>query len=563
MSNDTSIPDANVMLFIGASSWPMTWNATSGFHEITINGTDTIPGLGTHGITVQASKLGFASNSNGTEFLIIDPESTAMILTWESTHLNNITFVEYTTLYANYTLVNGTALTNAIVNVTILGQPWELNWNPILEVYQIQFNGSDNPPDLGTHALTVSASKHGYEEQTDPFETLIIEEEPTGIYVTWSDAFSITYLQETTLQVDYRMSNGTSIPLANVVVSIGLDSWPLVWNGTIHKITFNGSDLVPGFGSHDLTITASKYGYQNAFNDLHTLNITAEPTNVVVSWEATYANNITFLESTTLYVGYYFPNGTAIPGAIVNVTILTQPWLLSWNGVLQLYEVTFDGSDNPPGFGDHTLDISAWKFGYAKQTPSTSLVIRLEPTTITPSWMTEAFEYHNSTTLTFDYRDSHGTLIATATQKEVWVNSTAETLLGTTGAYRIILNSRFDLGYHIVAVNISKYGYMPAYNNAVNFTILKASTYITVDWSSAAIDHLGQFDLALFYGLDFPILFPWVPTGNVVANVTINGMTTLPLNLSGQSWTANLTGVSLGIGAHSMLVRAWAYGYDL
>ncbi|MHA2356898.1 MAG: hypothetical protein ACXADC_17135, partial [Candidatus Thorarchaeota archaeon] len=462
---------------------------------------------------------------------------------------------------ANYTLVNGTSIPNAMVNVTILGQPWNLHWNPVLEIYQIQFNGSDNPPDLGIHSLTISAWKHGYEEQIAPFQTLIIEEEPTSLSITWSDGSSITYLQETTLEVDYRMSNGTSIPLASIVVSIGLESWPLIWNGSIHEITFNGTDLTPGLGSHNLTIAASKYGYENAFDDLQNLNITPEPTAFTVSWEATYANNITYLESTTLYVGYYFLNGTPITFATVNVTILT-PRLLSWNPVLELYEVSFDGADDPPGFGNHTLNISAWKFGYTEQTPTTSLVIRLEPTTITPSWTYEEFEYHNSSELIFEYRDSHGTLITAATQMDIWINSTADTLQEVVEGYRIFLNNRFDLGYHFVIVNISRHGYMPAYLDTVSFSILNASTHIIVDWSSRAIDYLGEFYLTLSYKLDNPIGFDWVPTGNVIANITIDGSTTLPLNLTGVDWTANLTGAYLGLGAHSMLIRTWAYGYE-
>jgi hypothetical protein len=523
MSNYTSIPDANVVVFIGINSWPVNWNNDSGFHEITFNGTDPIPGLGAFGITVQASKTGYASNSNGTEFLTIDPEPTEMILAWDST--NDITFVEYTTLFANYTLVNGTAIRNAIVNVTILGRSWNLTWHSGLEVYRIQFNGTDNPPDLGTHSIAVSAWKHGYAEQIDPFETLTIEEEPTDLIVTWQDGPTITYLQETTLQVDYRMSNGTSIPFANVVVNIGLDSWPLVWNGSIHRITFNGTDLAPGLGLHNLTITASKYGYENALNDLQTLNITSEPTIVAVFWESTYGSNITFLVSTTLYVNYTFVNGTAIVGATVNATI-SQPWILTWNGVLKLYEVTFDGADNPPGFGNHTLDISAWKFGHTEQTPSTSLVIRLEPTTITPSWIYDEFEYHDERILLFEYKDSHGTPIATATQQDVWINSSADTLQEIAGAYRLRLDNSLRLlkiGYYIVAVNLSMYGYLPAYSEEVSFRILEASTHIIVDWSSSSTDYLGEFDLVLSYNLDNPLGFPWVPTGDVIANITIDG----------------------------------------
>ncbi|MFX1441170.1 MAG: hypothetical protein ACFFFD_13070, partial [Promethearchaeota archaeon] len=252
----------------------------------------------------------------------------------------------------------------------------------------------------------------------------------------------------------------------------------------------------------------------------------------------------------------------AITDATVNVTISGLHWNLTYNGLLESYEVTFDGTDDPPGFGSHTLNISAWKFGYGEQTPSTSLAIRLEPTTITPSWDYEEFEYHNSTTLSFEYRDSHGTLIDTATQKEVWVNSTLGTLLGTTGIYRIILDKRFDLGFHTVVVNISKYGYEPAYLDIVSFTILIASTNIVVDWSSGIIDYLGSFNLTLSYNLDTPIGFPWVPTGDVIANISIDGATPLSLNLTGEDWTANFTGAYLGLGTHSMLVRTWAYGYE-
>ncbi|MHA1926888.1 MAG: hypothetical protein ACW974_13310, partial [Candidatus Thorarchaeota archaeon] len=372
------------------------------------------------------------------------------------------------------------------------------------------------------------------------------------------------YLQKITLHVNYTMSNDTSIPNASIIATIGLDSWLLVWNGSVHKITFNGTDLVPGLGSHNLTITASKYGYDDAQDDLQTLDIAPEPTNVIVFWESTYDNNITFLESTTLYVNYTFVNGTAIDDADINVTISTQPWDLTWNDILGLYELTFNGADDPPGFGNHTLDIMALRFGYVEQTPSTTLVIRLEPTTVTPNWIYNEFEYDKSFMLIFYYNDSHGALIVAATQKDVWVNSTLETLSGSAGAYSINLGNRFDLGFHTVTVNISRYGYMPAYYDAVSFIILNVSTNLTVDWSSSSIDYLGQLNLTLFYGLEFPELFNWVPDAGVIANVTINNGTTLPLNLTGDGyWTANLTGVYLGIGAHRMLIQVWSYGYEL
>ena len=57
---------------------------------------------------------------------------------------------------------NGTDITSANVNVTYLGTTWNLEWNSTEVAFGIRFNGSDDPPGLGTHSLTIRAYEFGF-----------------------------------------------------------------------------------------------------------------------------------------------------------------------------------------------------------------------------------------------------------------------------------------------------------------------------------------------------------------------------------------------------------------
>ena len=565
LASNTPIPGATVNVTIGLDTWELLWYESDGTYRIRFNGSDNPPGLGVHNLNVTAWKYGYSVQIEDTQTLDMRTEPTNLDVQWAPS--NTITYLSHTTVYANFTTSNGTVILGATVEAVIGEEFWDLVWNVSMRVYQLQFNGTDSPPSLGIHNLIVRAVKSGYTTAVDNTQTLTIEVEPTLISVSWDleNGNDITYVQSTIIYINYSIGNGTSIDGANVNVTIGGDFWTLRWNDTLglYQLQFNGTDSPPGLGIHTLNLQASKWGYANN-SDATSLTIQVEPTLIALVWHVTYQNNITYIEQTLLYANYSMSNGTPIEGAQVNVTIESDTWNLLWNDSLSMYQIMFNGSDAQPGLGSFTPIIEAWRFGYANQTASTSLHVRPEPTTLTGDWSWVEFEWTETRLLFLDYLDSRGALIGQATQKLVWVNGSEETLLGTGGTYRILLDKRFDLGYHFVIANVSKYGYEPGYNDTIAFSIIAASTYMAVDWSSSSADYLGGFNLSVYYALSSSGM--WVPTGDIQAtgsiNLTIDGTTVLQLNSSGVHWIANLTSASLGLGPHTMLIQAWAYGYQ-
>ena len=122
------------------------------------------------------------------------------------------------------------------------------------------------------------------------------------------------------------------------------------------------------------------------------------------------------------------------------------------------------------------------------------------------------------------------------------------------------MKNTFDLGFHSVWANFSKYGYDSASVLSISFTVIEASTALDILWSSTIIDYLGQCDLTVDYY--YTGTGTSVPSGGVLANISIDGATPIPLTLQGGLWIANLTGVSLDLGTHSIVIRAWVYGYE-
>ncbi|MFW9963942.1 MAG: hypothetical protein ACFFCX_10285 [Candidatus Sifarchaeia archaeon] len=559
-SNGTTILAATVNVTIGVDTWALVWNGTSQLYEITFsNGSAWWPGLGTHGLTLRAWKFGYQMTVDITQTLTINSEQVDI----SSTLLggSTITFIESTILQVNYTTSDGDAISGATVNVKVGGNLWDLVWHAASQTYRIQFNGSDADPGFGTHNLIVNASALGFDALTDSSLFLTIQEEPTTLTAYWQapNFNSLTYFEYTILYVEYQMSNGSDILGASVNVTIDATTWTLGWNSTAgaYSLRFDGSDNPPGLGTHSLLIKAALYGYMDGTNSGHSLTLAEDPTSIEVSW--TRGNNITYVEYTVLSVVYRMSNGTVIDDAIVNATIGVDLWVLSWNETAGAYQIRFDGDQIPPGLGTFVVDIEASAKNFVPQSPSTSLTLRTEGTTATASWSSMTIDWTESVILSFDYRDSYGILLNDATTKLVYVDGGEYTLLGTNGTYWIEFNNTFDLGLHSVWANFSKFGYDPATALSISITIVEAPTDLALDWSSTVIDYLGQIDLAVdyYYVGDGSS----VPPAGVVANITIDG-STYDLTLQNGYWIANLTGVFLDLGSHTVDIRAQVYGYE-
>ena len=556
-----TIPLANVNVTIGTHHWPLVWNSTSQLYEITFrNGTSAWPGLGTFGLTIRAKQFGYGNAVDISQTLTINSEQVKIssILLGGST----ITYVGSTVLVVNYTTTAGAAVVGAIINVTIDGTLWNLTWDPGSETYRIRFNGSDSLPGFGTHNLLVNASCPGFDPLPDYSKFLIIIEEPTSLNIFWEapNFNNVTYFDYTILYVEYKMSNGTIIKDATVNVTIGTTTWNLDWNSSqmAYSLRFNGSDVPPGLGIHGLTIEADKYGYVNSVDNAVTLILSKDPTTLEVSWIS--GNNISYIEKSTLSVVYKMSNGSDILGALVSAAIGSDVWVLNWNSTARAYQVHFTGDQNPPGLGSFSVVVQASADVFVTQVDYTSLTIHTESTTATPSWSAITIDWTQSIIFSVDFRNSYGNLIGGATTKSIFVNGTEYELLGTNGTFWMEFNNTFDLGIHSVWANIGKFGYESASVLSVSFTVTEAPTDLNVQWSSATIDYLGQSDLTLdYYYTDTGLS---VPSAGVIANITIDGTRTIRLTLQGGYWIANLTGISLDLGVHAVIIQAWVYGYE-
>jgi len=460
----------------------------------------------------------------------------------------------------NYTIADGTPISGATVNVTIDGHLWDLVWYSASQTYRLVFNGTDDPPGLGSHSLEIWAWRLGFDGLPDSSLTLNIVEEPATVSVTWSNSDNITYFDHTYLFVEYFMSNGTVLLDASVNVTIGTTTWSLLWNSTqgAYGVLFNGLDVPPGLGSHSLLINATKFGFVYIENSAETLTLSKDPTTIQVSWSN--GNGITYVESTTLIVHYRMSNGTPVSTGTLTATIGSDVWPLVWNATAEAYYVVFDGDMSPPGLGIFSVQIDASAAIFATQSTSEPLTIREEPTTANASWITTTIDWTESIVLGIDYRDTYGRLIDDATQKTITIDGSTYVLQGTNGTYWMAFDNSFDLGHHIITVNISKFGYEFAVNASISFDIVNADTDLGLVWNFTTIDYLGQIILSANY--TYSGTGDSIPVGLVEANITIDGTTTLNLTQSGDLWTITLDGDYLDLGAHSVVVRTQAYGYS-
>ncbi len=561
-SDGTEISGAFIEIKIGVNEWyypggGVFYDSGSGLYYKTFYGSDDPPGLGNHGLTIEASRFGFAFASDSSLTLTITGELGQISSEWIGG--GTITYVESTILSVNYTMGDGTAISLATVNVTLDGVTLDLFWDPATETYRRVFYGNDDPPGLGTTNLFIQAWRDGFDYQSDSTMSLTITEEPTTVVVSWSNTDNITYFDSTILRVRYLMSNGSEILQAQLNVTIDTIPWILAWNETAgyYQVEFLGSDDPPGLGTHSLLILADKYGYVAASDDTEKLTLREDPTTLVVDWSE--LSTITYIQHTYLVINYRMSNGSEIQGATVVVTIGSDDWTLGWNSTAGAYTLRFSGMDDPPGLGDFSVRVDASFFSFESRTANTSLLITEDPATVTSSWVSITFDWTETRVLSFNYSDSQGSLIPDATQREVFINGIPYVLSGTNGTYWITLTNSFDLGAHSVAVNISKFGYTFAYADGISFTIVEAETTLILDWSSTSINYLGQIDLEASYYC-VPTGGP-VPLGAVTANISVDGGAPVPLTQLGNLWVFNLTGIDLDLGTHNVIIRAQAYGY--
>ena len=499
------VVNASVNVTIGTHTWNLVWNASSGNYQMRFNGSDSIPGVGTHPLIIIASKYGFMQRSNLTEVLILPDIPTTLLVEWSNG--STITFVQNTTLLVKYRMYNESLITTAQIKVTIGTKTWNLNWSDGSQAYELLISGSDNPPGFGVHQVFIDASLTNFDPKSSSSNYLTVNREPTDIVITWSNGNSLSYYGYTFLIVEYTYNEGLPVVNAKINVTIDTHTWDLVWNKSAkyYQLKFNGSDSLPGVGNHSLVIKAGKFGFINQYNDTETITLPIIPTNLVIEW--TQGNDISYVQNTTIRAIFEMDiNNTPVSGATLSFTIDSIYYTLEWNSDTYAYEYTFLGDDPLPGFGNHSLVIQAVKTDFVSQIDaSQSITIYPEITSIDINW-TNGLDigYHSSTTLSVAYQMSNGATIVAA-----MVNATIGgyfwnlTFNPTIERYELTINGSDTppgFGIHNITVNAWKYGYVAQSNSTFEINLHPEETSFEFLWEpSDSINYFEETTLSIFY----------------------------------------------------------------
>ena len=563
-SNNSPVEGATVYVTY-PSTWVANYSSSSGAYEIIFTGLDfPTPIPGTHTLDVAASKVNHQPQTDDLQEISIVKEST-YIKSWWLDSDNTISFVESTTIFVNYSISSsGASIANATVTVRIGTTTWQTVYNESLALYSFTFTGDMDPPGLGTFTLYISATyddHNGFMDASDNFRILVILSESVNIHSYWIGGSMITYVGSTILVVNYTMSNGSAITAATVNVTIGYNYWIVPWHESsqTYRMVFNGSDSPPDLGYHELDIRANKDGFDTLSSTIG-LEIIEEPSTVTYRWSDPYLNNITYFEYTYLFVEYSMSNGSPILNASVNIRIDLDSWVLEWNITEQAYGIRFNGSDVPPGFGNHSLLIEASKFGFVFADNLTSLDMNKDSTSLDIFWPNgNDISFVDNTTLMVYYRMSNGSPILTAmVEASIGEDSWLLTWNSSAQAYCFTFNGTMNPpGIDRFTVEITAIGDVFASQyNTTEFEIHEEPTSVIPSWTEETIDWTESLVLYIEYRDSYGRLI----NGATQKVITIDSV---PYTLSGSDGTYWFEfNNTFGLGLHLVDINISKYGYE-
>jgi DNA-binding Lrp family transcriptional regulator len=334
----------------------------------------------------------------------------------------------------------------------------------------------------GAHTVVVYAEGFAVQNQSLTID-VILTHETLPLTYAWSAPHgnNISYFENTTLTVWYRLADGTNITGATLNITYDSTTWDLVWNPTSegYSIQLNGTDFVSVPDTFNFTAKAWKLGHEYKENDTITLIVReAAGTSLTVFWTPS--------DLTLSYVGHlrvvanYSYEGLPISDAFVRLTFngsATQA--LTYNASDMLWYIIIPAEDIDLGTWD--ISLRATRNGYTPMSIDEVLYVVEDTPTLEGSWSSDAeiTDYDTPIQLNVTITDSQGAPI---------INSTVTvTLQGTeynmthieNGIYNATLIPEPDRGSHEVVVTITEYGFVTSTLN-LNLTIL-AVTVFAVD----------------------------------------------------------------------------------
>ncbi|MCF2136232.1 MAG: hypothetical protein K9W43_03245 [Candidatus Thorarchaeota archaeon] len=407
----------------------------------------------------------------------------------------------------------------------------------------------------GTYQVRVNGSGYAIENQSITIDvTLTYDTLP--LVVAWSNTDNISYTSHTNLTVQYNFVNGTHISEALVTVTDYTHTWTLQYDssGGYYWLQFNGTDA-PGLGTHTLNISASKTGYESQYDSSQSLSIYKEPTSITVTW--TPANvTIPYTDSLNLQVDYTYGTGDVPSGsALVNVTIDGVTYPLTYIG--SVWNVSLAGSDLKLGI--HTAYISAWSYGYAPQSNTTSGInITLAPNSFiviweNPSDLNATYTELVNITVIYTY-DSDPVPGATV---RLYLNSTRPydfTLSPVDDRWHLLLNaSDVGLGKWNATILANRTGYDTGRQTDTLTVVVDVCT-AAPNWSSTTVyyTHTENLDITVLDSFGHPVT-------DALVNATYRGSNYNLTHVGGGIYRLTIDGHD-GMGAFNIQVWTWRYG---
>ena len=211
------------------------------------------------------------------------------------------------------------------------------------------------------------------------------------VRVDFVETYGPTDLNATYASVEYSFDGNPNEPLTDLLNG--------TWVSTVSTVGIAS-------GMYNVTVYAEGFAIENQTQVIE-IHVTYDTLQLTYSWPGPYGNDISYLQSTNLTVMYNQSDGSAIPGAIVNVTDGTTTWDMYWDAGQEYYWITFNGSDFSSVPSTIPLNTSAWKAGYEGQVnASISLTVQEEASTIlivTWSPLDLSMTYVGNLTLTANY----------------------------------------------------------------------------------------------------------------------------------------------------------------
>ncbi|MHA1881944.1 MAG: hypothetical protein ACTSUO_02740 [Candidatus Thorarchaeota archaeon] len=507
--------------------------------------------FGTYDVDVFAE--GFAiENQTLTITVSLLHDTLPLVGIWSQPYKDNITYTQSTNLTILYQRVDGTNVTDAMVNVTIDGSPYDLHYDAINEFYWIQFNGSDLTG-FSTFPLTIEAWKAGYVDRTNSTLSLIVREQPTTLSLTWT-ATTIDYLGQIDLTVEYWYS-GTAVPAINPNMNMTINGGtPIQLNQSGNYWTANLTGEYLDLGSHNIVVYAWAYGYIEQ-SDIETLTVNTVTTTFTLTWTVI---TIDYLGQIDLTVEYWY-GATAVPAISPNVNLTINggtPILLNQSGDYWTANFTGEYLD----LGIFNIVVYAWEYGYASQSDTETLTVNNVATTFSLTWTSITINYIEQIDLTVQYWYGGTAVPAVSPNMNLTINGGSAILLNQSGNYWTanFTGEYLDLGTFNIVVYAWEYGYVDQ-SDTETLTVNNVTTNaLMIVWepTNVTIEYTQLLNLTVGYTYDSSD----VPS-NAWVNVTINGHTYNLTFLTGL-WRVSIPGNDLELGVHDATISCWLYGYD-